>query len=115
MNFGVPFMEDGSVKRVINAIAPAQKRNYVIGQLTTSLCKGKRKDLLNLFQDADFDKKAVVIMGDPDKEYTERVHAALLADKKKAVEKERGKKAQELERKRLLEEKKKRAEEAKKA
>merc|ERR1712046_102625 len=83
MNFGVPFMEDGSVKRVINAIAPAQKRNYVIGQLTTSLCKGKRKDLLNLFQDADFDKKAVVIMGDPDKEYTERVHAALLAEKKK--------------------------------
>jgi len=112
VKFGIPMLDDQSVRRVLSAIAPTQGRNYIIPELKSNLVASERKEALLKFSAPNFKKTAVVLMGEPAAEYKEWVHALLLADKKAKREVEKKKAAQEEERKRLLEEKKKKAEEA---
>merc|ERR1711953_821089 len=108
-------MDDGSVKRVINNFAHMAKRNFVVAELKSNLVEDDRKKALAPFKAPHFKKSAVVLMGKPSKEYKARVQKKLLEDKKHKAEAERKRKVADEERKRLLDEKRKKAEEAKKA
>eukprot|EP00416_Gambierdiscus_australes_P023110 CAMPEP_0171071894 /NCGR_PEP_ID=MMETSP0766_2-20121228/10555_1 /TAXON_ID=439317 /ORGANISM="Gambierdiscus australes, Strain CAWD 149" /LENGTH=864 /DNA_ID=CAMNT_0011528447 /DNA_START=47 /DNA_END=2638 /DNA_ORIENTATION=- len=115
MKFGIPSMDDLSVRRVLTAVAPTQARNYIIPELKANLVPAERAETLARFNGPEFRKTATVIVGEPSAAYKERVQELMLADKKAKTEAEKKKKAQEEERKRLLEEKRKKAEEARKA
>ena len=114
-NFGVPALDDWSVRRVLASVSPALPRNYVIGELKANLIAADREATLCRFNPQDFARKAVVVMGDPTPEYKARVQALLLAEKRTKAEQEQKRKAQAEERKRMLDLKRKKAEEAKKA
>jgi len=115
LKFGVPLMDDNSVRKAIAAIAPSLRRNYVLPELRANLLAPERKKVLTRFSSHDFKRRAIVLMGEPSSSYKEKVQQLLLADKKAKAAAERKKKLQEEERKRLLEEKKKKAEEVRKA
>jgi hypothetical protein len=113
MNFGIPLLDDLSVRKLLSTIAPTMKRNFLVMELKANLIPEERQATLARF--GAFKKVGVVAMGEPSAEYKGKVYEALLADKMVKAEEAKKKKAKEQERKRLLEEKKRRAEEAKKA
>merc|ERR1719362_2818843 len=114
VKFGIPFMDDSSVRRVLDAIAPAQRRNYIVPELKANLVSGERSEALNKFSALEFKRTAKVIMGEPDEDFKQKIQALMLAEKQTAAEAKKKAAAQEQERKRLLLEKKKKAEEARK-
>ncbi|CAE7818095.1 Hnrnpu [Symbiodinium sp. CCMP2592] len=114
-HFGVPALDDGSVRRVLSNISPALNRNYIIGELKGNLVEADRAATLGRFNPQDFSRKSVVVMGEPTADYKSRVQSLILAEKKTKAEQEQKRKAQAEERKRMLELKRKKAEEAKKA
>eukprot|EP00930_Biecheleria_cincta_P097595 TRINITY_DN892_c0_g1_i1.p1 TRINITY_DN892_c0_g1~~TRINITY_DN892_c0_g1_i1.p1 ORF type:complete len:901 (-),score=241.19 TRINITY_DN892_c0_g1_i1:130-2787(-) len=111
---GVPALDDWSVRKVIAAVAPVLPRSYIVPELKSNLIAAERGKALKYFMPDDFERKAVVVMGEPSAASKERVQTLLLREKKDKIESEKKKKAQEEERKRLLELKKAKAEEAKK-
>merc|ERR1712151_571883 len=113
MGFGIPYMDDTSVSRLLTAIAPTLKRNYVVMELKGNLVATDRASALKRF--SKFETRAEVLMGEPNAEYKTLVQELLLTEKKKKAEAEKKKKAMEAERKRLAEERQKKAEAAKKA
>eukprot|EP00933_Yihiella_yeosuensis_P035612 TRINITY_DN2920_c0_g1_i1.p1 TRINITY_DN2920_c0_g1~~TRINITY_DN2920_c0_g1_i1.p1 ORF type:complete len:966 (+),score=324.01 TRINITY_DN2920_c0_g1_i1:68-2899(+) len=113
--FGIPSLDDWSVTRVLNAIAPTVSRNYLVPELKANLTVKDRSESLLRFNSNDFSRKAMVIMGEPAKEFKDRVQAKILADKQAIADAEAKKKAAEAERKRQVEERKKKAEESRKA
>merc|ERR1712046_18636 len=46
MGFAVSMLDDGSIRRVIQAMAPAQPRNYILMEVKTNLLKDDRRDSL---------------------------------------------------------------------
>lgn len=113
MGFGIPFMDDTSVSRLLTAIAPTLKRDYVVMELKGNLVAKDRAEALARF--SKFETVASVLVGEPDEKYKKLVQELLLAEKKKKAEAEKKKKSMEAERKRLAEERQKKAEAAKKA
>jgi len=113
MQFGLPLMDDLSVRRVLQAVAPTQKRNFVIGELKANLVKRERELSLGVWSGRHFKSSAAVIMGEPPKEFKDKVQANLLKDKTTKAENERKKKVSEVQRKKLAELKKNKAEAAK--
>jgi len=113
--YGVSVLDDWSIRKVLSAICPALPRNFVVPELKANLVATGREAALLRFQSQDFTRKAVVLVGEPDQEYKDRVLSLLLAEKRAKAEAEQKRKAQEEERKRLLELKKRKAEEARKA
>jgi len=113
--FGIPELDNGSIRKVLSAVAPVLQRNYIVAELKANLVAEDRAKELAKFSSHDFTRKAVVMMGEPAKEYKDFVHSIILSEKKRKAEAEQKRKAQEEERKRMLELKKQKAEEAKKA
>merc|ERR1719174_774963 len=113
MQFGIPLLDDLSVRKLLNVIAPTLNRNFLVMELKSNLISEERKAAIARF--GDFKKVGVVAMGEPSADYTAKVHADMLAEKKKKAEAEQKKKEKEEERKRLFQEKKRKAEEARKA
>lgn len=115
MNYGVSCMDDGSVRRILAAIAPSLKRNLVVAEVKKNLVPADREQSLAAYAAPHFKKHAVVFVGEPSADYVAHVHENMLNEKKQAAEKKKEAEAKEQQRKRLLEEKKKKAEEAKRA
>eukprot|EP00930_Biecheleria_cincta_P097596 TRINITY_DN892_c0_g2_i1.p1 TRINITY_DN892_c0_g2~~TRINITY_DN892_c0_g2_i1.p1 ORF type:complete len:869 (-),score=256.49 TRINITY_DN892_c0_g2_i1:48-2276(-) len=113
-NMGIPSLDDWSVRKVITSVAPLLGRNYIVPELRANLLPSERQKNLKHFVAKDFERKAVVVMGQPTASYKQRVQELLVAAKKEKARAEKEKKAREEERKRLLELKKAKAEEAKK-
>jgi len=113
--FGLPALDDHSVRRVLASAAPAMRRNFVVPELKANLLASERKAALAKFEAFGYKKTAMVVMGEPTAEHRERVQELILADKRAKAEAAKKRKAAEEERKRLVEEKKKKAEEARKA
>eukprot|EP00928_Gymnodinium_smaydae_P099365 TRINITY_DN9457_c0_g2_i3.p1 TRINITY_DN9457_c0_g2~~TRINITY_DN9457_c0_g2_i3.p1 ORF type:complete len:794 (-),score=272.30 TRINITY_DN9457_c0_g2_i3:173-2554(-) len=109
MSFGLPLMDDGSVRRMLLSMAPVLKRKYIIGELKANLVPEERKALLAKFAGRPFKTVAAVIMGEPDDEYKKGVQANMLAEKKAKAEAEKKRKAQEAERKKAAAERAKAA------
>ena len=115
MTFNNPLLDDGSLKRVLSAVSPALQRSFVIAELKSNLVPSERSSMLQKFMAQDFQRKAIVVMGEPPKEYKDKIQGMILAEKVAKVEFERIRKEKEDERKRLLELRAKKAQEAKNA
>jgi len=116
---GLPIMEDQSVSWMMKRFAPLAPRNYVVMEVRDNLQAKFRGDHMKRFPAKYYKRIAHVVMGEPNKDWKEKVRNKLLKQKQdkldhvhrqKMIEKERTK---ELERKaKEVEEKKKAAEQA---
>eukprot|EP00441_Pelagodinium_beii_P026329 CAMPEP_0197663666 /NCGR_PEP_ID=MMETSP1338-20131121/58167_1 /TAXON_ID=43686 ORGANISM="Pelagodinium beii, Strain RCC1491" /NCGR_SAMPLE_ID=MMETSP1338 /ASSEMBLY_ACC=CAM_ASM_000754 /LENGTH=882 /DNA_ID=CAMNT_0043242147 /DNA_START=79 /DNA_END=2727 /DNA_ORIENTATION=+ len=86
--FGMPLLDDFSTRRVINAVAATQPRNYVVMEVKANLIKEERTQLLKRFQNSCFKTVAEVVMGEPTPDFKAKTHTALLADKQEKEDKE---------------------------
>merc|ERR1712113_176938 len=87
LGFGIKDIDGGTVSQMIQAVTPIQKRNYVAMGVKKNLIAEERQKMLEQFDPAEFKRVAVVVMGEPPKEFKAKVHAAMLAAKeKKAVD-----------------------------
>merc|ERR1712048_1268076 len=114
MNFGIPLMDDRSVRSILQAVVPTLKRNFVVAELKENLVKKSREASVGNWSRPHFKTTAAVLMGEPSKEYKDLVHKLLLQEKTAKAEAERKKKITELQRKKAIEERKKKSEDAKK-
>merc|ERR1719210_3045982 len=76
MNFGIAQMDDFSIRRVLNTVAPVQNRNFVVMEVKSNLIKEERKELLKRFSASHFKKVAQIMIGEPTKGFKEQVHKA---------------------------------------
>jgi len=107
-------MDDLSVRRVINAVAPVVPRNYVIMEVKSNLVASERKEVLKRFSAPHFKKVAQVVMGEPTENYKKTQIEKLLHEKQEKADLEwRAKKAEE-ERKRQVEVRQKQLQEMRK-
>merc|ERR1712194_214420 len=102
MKFGLPLMDDYSVRRLIAHIAPMSRRNFIIPQMLSNLRAGDRQDSLQAFMAHGYTKVATMVVGEPDAQYKEYIQVKMVADKKARAETARKKQKFEEERKRLL-------------
>jgi len=103
MNFGVPHLDDGSVKRVLAAVAPMQRRDLVVMEVQGNLCKEERMERMNDFSLPQFRKVAAVMVGEPSSGFKRRVRELLLKEKQERAEKDFKERKQERARKRMIE------------
>jgi len=85
-NFGLPVMDDLSVRRISTALAPTFPRNYVVMEVKQNLLASDRKVALSRFSAPHFKKVAKVVMGRPKEEFRSKVHAKLLQAKKEKAD-----------------------------
>lgn len=120
-NYGVPGMEDFSIRRVINNIAPAIPRHYVIMEVRSNLMASERAQILKRFSAPHFKVSAKVVMGEPTKPYKTEQLAKLLKAKQdkndtefKVRKENKDRKKQEAIRQKKIAEMRKKAEEDRK-
>lgn len=136
MGFGIALLDDLSARKVLQAVAPLQKRNYIVVEVKSNLMKDERKQLASCWSPASFRRVASVMIGEPPQVVKKRAMEMTLKQKqevsdldfraKQAVEKqkkliekrqrqlEREKKKAEKRQKKLQEEMKRKFEVAKK-
>merc|ERR1712217_276219 len=85
-NFGLPGMDDLSVRRVINAVAPVVPRNYVIMEVKANLVAAERKEVLKRFSAPHFKKVGHVVMGEPNEEFKQMQLDKLLKEKQEKAD-----------------------------
>eukprot|EP00746_Dinoflagellata_sp_MGD_P163006 gnl/MRDRNA2_/MRDRNA2_90827_c0_seq1.p1 gnl/MRDRNA2_/MRDRNA2_90827_c0~~gnl/MRDRNA2_/MRDRNA2_90827_c0_seq1.p1 ORF type:complete len:1092 (+),score=347.69 gnl/MRDRNA2_/MRDRNA2_90827_c0_seq1:98-3277(+) len=123
-SYGLPQVDDLSVRKVIKFLAATLKRNVVVLELKSNLVKSERAELLQCFASPVFKKKAFVVAGEPNAEFMMKIREKMLEDKKKEGENKRKleevrlkgeqmKKIGDLQRKRAMEKREKEAEKAK--
>merc|ERR1712087_609663 len=98
-NFGLGFVDDGSIRRAIMAMAPLVPRHYVVMEVKENLVASDRAENLKRFNMPHFKKIAKVMMGEPKSDYKARVHVDVLKDKQQKSDAEWRKKKAEKERK----------------
>lgn len=81
MGFGISVMDDGSIRRVLQAIAPVQPRSYVVMELKQNLVKDDRKEHLARWIVSDFKKQAMIVMGTPPLTFQKRSQDLFLKQK----------------------------------
>merc|ERR1719330_2036125 len=120
-NFGLPGMDDLSIRRVLNSVVPAIPRNYVIMEVKANLIEEERKEVLKRFRGSNFKTTAHVVMGEPNDEFKRLQLETALKDKQekvdaawKAAKAEKERKKQADQRQKQLADMKKKAEEARK-
>jgi len=114
MSFGIPELENQSVRRMIRNIAAEQKRNYVVMEVKSNLVAAERKELASRFYAPHFKKTAQVLMGEPKEDFKKKSHALLLKLKQEKADLEFKKQKAEEARKRLMEKQKKELEKVRK-
>merc|ERR1712060_803991 len=106
MGFGIAMMDDGSVRRVLNAVAPIQQRNYVVMEVRANLVKDERKELLAKWASSGLKRTAAVIMGEPPADIKKRNQDRGLQLKQEAADAAFRAKLAEENKQRLLEQQK---------
>mmetsp|Transcript_2096 Transcript_2096/g.4308 ORF Transcript_2096/g.4308 Transcript_2096/m.4308 type:complete len:534 (+) Transcript_2096:892-2493(+) len=113
LTYGLPGLDDGSVRKTTAIVTPAVKRNYLLLGLKTNLTADDRKNILTKFKQPHFRMVAKVLMGEPSADYKKVIQNMILGEKRTTAEKERQKKMIVEEQKRKMEQRKKAAEAAK--
>merc|ERR1711974_263847 len=85
-NFGLPGMDDMSVRRVLNAVTPVVPRNYVVMEVKGNLIEADRKAVLKRFSAPHFKKSAHVVMGEPSDGFKELSLGKLLHEKQEKAD-----------------------------
>merc|ERR1712066_936674 len=88
MEFGVRELDGDTFPQMIQAVADLQKRNYVAMEVRKSLSAEERQKLLTKFDSNSYKKVAVVVVGEPPKEFKAKTHERMLAEKRKKVAEE---------------------------
>lgn len=115
MHFGIPMMDDFSVRRVLNSVVATQPRNYVVMEVKANLVPADRAELMKRFNFPFYKKIAHVVMGDPPEEYkAKEVLEPMLKEKQDRAEKDWKNRKAEREKKKLFELQQKKLEEARK-
>merc|ERR1712238_200840 len=99
--YNVKFIDDNSIKRAVHSVAPLTPRHYVVMEVKQNLVSADRSTNLQRFNLPHFKRIAHVVMGDPKKDFKERVHQKLLDNKQVENNEAWEKKKLELERKKL--------------
>merc|ERR1711968_84365 len=84
-NFGVPALDDLSVRKLINIVAPIVPRNYVVMEVKSNLLASDRQETLKKFSNPCYKKVAQVVMGQPNKDFKDMVQSKLLKEKQEKV------------------------------
>merc|ERR1712190_95386 len=87
-NYGIPFVDDGSIRRAIMSVAPLFPRNYVVMEVQHNLDAADRDVNIKRFNFPHFKKIAYVVMGEPDTDFKLQVHEKLLQEKQVKVDAE---------------------------
>jgi len=114
MNFGIPHLDDGSVKQILHMAATVQQRDFVVMEVRSNLLKQERVEALQRFKLPYFRRVGWVMMGEPCAEYKEYVRQQRLADKQAKSDAEFKSRKQERARKRIIEARQKQVEKARK-
>merc|ERR1712187_125664 len=80
-NFGLPGMDDLSIRRVLFNTIPHIPRNYVIMEVKANLCKSELKEILDCFPKSRFNRVAHVVMGEPQEDYKVQRLGKMLEEK----------------------------------
>eukprot|EP00971_Amphidinium_carterae_P224050 4445963-Amphidinium_carterae.1 len=81
MNYGIPLVDDGSIRKIIYTLVAAQPRNYVVMEVEGNLLRERRIEALHLWQAPHFKKVCKVVVGQPTEEFRQRAHARALKEK----------------------------------
>jgi len=106
-NYGLPGMDDGSIRRIVCAMAPVVPRHYVIMEVKSNLVAAERQEILKRFNLPHFKKVASVVMGEPSEEYKHGQLEKRLQEKQAKADAEWKQKKAEEERKRQVEQRQK--------
>merc|ERR1712113_768749 len=68
-NFGLVAMDDMSIRRVLNVVAPIVPRNYVVMEVKENLTAADRKNNVQRFSHPAYKKVARVVMGEPNDDF----------------------------------------------
>merc|ERR1712083_628066 len=111
-HFGVGFVDEpNTFRKSILLAASSVPRHYVIMEVLDNLVADRRAFNLKRFKAAHFKQIAHVVMGEPDKEFKQVVHAELLKRKQTSADTEwRRKKADQERRKQAIKKKLRREE-----
>merc|ERR1712113_25633 len=95
-------MDDDSIHRLIQSVAPVLRRNYVCMEVQNNLTVEGRRKLLAQFDGPEFKKVAMVVMGEPPGEYKSKMQAFMLKEKRQKAVAEVKRKRQELDRRKAM-------------
>eukprot|EP00449_Zooxanthella_nutricula_P026642 CAMPEP_0198529256 /NCGR_PEP_ID=MMETSP1462-20131121/25646_1 /TAXON_ID=1333877 /ORGANISM="Brandtodinium nutriculum, Strain RCC3387" /LENGTH=808 /DNA_ID=CAMNT_0044259097 /DNA_START=1 /DNA_END=2423 /DNA_ORIENTATION=+ len=110
MGFGIGAMDDHSVRRVLQHVAPVQPRHFVVMEVKSNLVKQERTELLSRWAVPGFRKVALVLMADPPADFRKRSQELALKTKQDAADVEFKAKQEEEKRKKALEKRQKQLE-----
>merc|ERR1739848_697982 len=88
VKFGIPGLEDMSVPRLLNTVAPLVPRNYVVMRLKGNLLPEERKESLSQFFLPQYKKVARVLVGEPPDDFKKLAYDAMLKEKQHALDAE---------------------------
>eukprot|EP00927_Polykrikos_kofoidii_P067127 TRINITY_DN6263_c4_g1_i1.p1 TRINITY_DN6263_c4_g1~~TRINITY_DN6263_c4_g1_i1.p1 ORF type:complete len:953 (+),score=221.58 TRINITY_DN6263_c4_g1_i1:66-2861(+) len=111
--YGLPFMDDFSVRRVLQTVAPLHKRNYIVMEVRASLLKEERKRLIEAWDVHGFRTTALVMVGEPPSSMRTFVQALMLKRKQEEADAEFQRAQAEAKRKKVAEKRVKEFEKAK--
>eukprot|EP00930_Biecheleria_cincta_P068818 TRINITY_DN56642_c0_g1_i1.p1 TRINITY_DN56642_c0_g1~~TRINITY_DN56642_c0_g1_i1.p1 ORF type:complete len:1014 (+),score=321.33 TRINITY_DN56642_c0_g1_i1:73-3042(+) len=114
MNFGMPHLDDGTVKQILVAAAATQMRDVVYMEVRGNLMKADRKEALSKFRLPHFTKVAKILMGEPTDEFRQAAMERLIEAKQAKIDAEFQVKRQQKAQLKLLEMQKKQVEWARK-
>mmetsp|Transcript_74485 Transcript_74485/g.164657 ORF Transcript_74485/g.164657 Transcript_74485/m.164657 type:complete len:597 (+) Transcript_74485:90-1880(+) len=63
--FGIPSVDDGSIRRAIMTVAPIQDRNYIVMEVKSNLLKEERQSMVTRWPASRFKTSAKVMVGEP--------------------------------------------------
>eukprot|EP00746_Dinoflagellata_sp_MGD_P165570 gnl/MRDRNA2_/MRDRNA2_94917_c0_seq1.p1 gnl/MRDRNA2_/MRDRNA2_94917_c0~~gnl/MRDRNA2_/MRDRNA2_94917_c0_seq1.p1 ORF type:complete len:837 (-),score=250.36 gnl/MRDRNA2_/MRDRNA2_94917_c0_seq1:64-2574(-) len=92
LNFGVASIDDLSVHKILQTLAPATQRNFVVMDVANNLTENGRKEGLQRFSGPQWKKIAQVAMGAPPEKFKKHLQKLILAQKQKELEAEHKKK-----------------------
>lgn len=85
MDFGIREIDDYTLLKTVQSLAPMFKRDYVVMEVRNNLLAEERSKVLSNLWTDDFKKTAIVVMGEPPQTFKEKAHMLLLEEKKKQV------------------------------
>lgn len=112
---GIPLVDDWSIRRILQSIVATQPRNYVVMEVKSNLVKEEREQLLKRFKRPCYRTIAEVVIGEPDAQFKEKVHQALLEEKQRKADEEWSRRKAEKERDRQIKARQLEEEKAKRA
>jgi len=115
MSTGLPQVDDGTLKRVLQEVLGIQRRNFVVMEVKGNLTKDERCEALSKITMAHFRKVAKVLIGEPDADFKEKVWDLVLREKQRRIDEQWAKTRDADKQKRALEKAKKKAEKAENA